>query len=173
MDALFQVTPFYDAPEALLSQDFRGEWTASPVKINLENVVADTMGADQSADDNLSWSEKFFTGVTTEAKEIFEGAKNFAKNAAVLFYNTNSGEGVDPKTIHKGFDETYGWAQISYEVQFYDVDLPMLEAIFRDETLETLQEINSDLFDDMTDDELLAATAGEATDVAVKIPIYV
>lgn len=88
----------------------------------------------------MSWSEKFFTGVTTEAKEIYEGAKNFAKNAVMYDINGSKKE-VDPKSIHMGFDETYGWSYLSYEVQFYDVDLELLEAIYRNEDEETLQEL--------------------------------
>ena len=68
---------------------------------------------DSTAASNAGSLEKFLTEVQTEAKEIYEGAKNFAKNA-VQFEDGN--EGVDPKSIHENFDENYGWTQMRYEI---------------------------------------------------------
>lgn len=60
--------------------------------------------------------------MTTEAKEIFEGAKNFAKNAM----QRDKDKSFDPKRVHELFDEVYGWADMTYEVQLYDVDFNQL-----------------------------------------------
>ena len=69
--------------------------------------------------------EKFLTEVHTEAKEIYEGAKNFAKNA--VRYQDGSEKKVDPATIHENFDSIYGWTQMRYELQLYDIDIVRLE----------------------------------------------
>lgn len=63
-----------------------------------------------------------------EAKEIFEGAKNFAKNVVRLTGDNGSPE-VDPKMINENFDEAYGWTEMRYELQLYDIDIGRLEEI--------------------------------------------
>ena len=70
--------------------------------------------------------KKFLTEVHTEAKEIYEGAKNFAKNT-VRYRGDDSGQnGVDPAIIHENFDTVYGWTQMHYELQLYDIDIDRL-----------------------------------------------
>ncbi len=56
------------------------------VTVNDENM--DEVSEDQS------WLERFFAGISTEAKEIYEGAKNFARNTVQL--KDGSSKKVDP-----------------------------------------------------------------------------
>lgn len=107
-----------------------GEWSASSITIDMEQVIAESQlvsidSSDPYGDDSLSWKERFFTGVTTEAKEIFEGAKNFAKNAM----QRDKQQSFDPKRVHELFDEIYGWADMTYELQLYDVDYNQLSKL--------------------------------------------
>ena len=39
MDSLFKVTPFYNSTAGFYQQEFRGEWSASSVSFDLEQVV--------------------------------------------------------------------------------------------------------------------------------------
>jgi len=82
---------------------------------------------DDEGKEEDSWLERFFAGITTEAKEIYEGAKNFAKNTVQLEKGQN--KQVDPAIIHQDFDEIYGWSQMYYEVQLFDVDFARLYQI--------------------------------------------
>ena len=98
LEQLFAVTPFYNATLGYFEQEFRGEWSASSLSLNLEDVVAQHENVDFTEDEteesNAGSLEKFLTEVQTEAKEIYEGAKNFAKNA--VRYQDGSENGVDP-----------------------------------------------------------------------------
>lgn len=133
LEQLFSVTPFYTATElGYFEQEFRGEWSASSTSVNVDTdkLIEEHELYTDSEDDNDegSWFERFIAGITTEAREIYEGAKNFARNT-MMFGQDGSSRMVDPKLIHQNFDAIYGWAQLHYKVQLYDVDYDRLVKI--------------------------------------------
>ena len=128
LEKLIGVTPFHSSGEGYFDQELRGEWSASNVNFDIEQIVAEheyvEMTKDSDSDATQTWSESFFDAVRTETQELYEGAKNFAKNA-VQFEDKD--QIVDPKLIHERFEEVYGWAQMTYEIQLYDIDIGVLE----------------------------------------------
>ena len=82
--------------------------------IDIDRVISENDFSAQldDSEEELSWLEKFIAGITTEAREIYEGAKNFAKNM-IQFEN---GEEVSPNLIHSSFNKVYGWSQMYYRV---------------------------------------------------------
>ena len=129
LNRLFNVTPFYNSTEGYFEQEFRGEWSASSVSFDMDEVVAQHELVESTEEDttasNAGSIEKFLKEVQTEAKEIYEGAKNFAKNA--VRYQDGDLDGVDPIIIHEDFEAAYGWSQMRYEIQLYDIDIERLK----------------------------------------------
>ena len=95
----------------------------------MDEVVAQHELVESTEEDttasNAGSIEKFLKEVQTEAKEIYEGAKNFAKNA--VRYQDGDVDGVDPIIIHEDFEAAYGWSQMRYEIQLYDIDIERLK----------------------------------------------
>jgi hypothetical protein len=85
LEKLFGVTPFHSSGEGHFDQELRGEWSASSVNFDMEQIVAENeyveMSSSSESEETQTWSNRFFDAVKTETSELFEGAKNFAKNA--------------------------------------------------------------------------------------------
>lgn len=42
LDKLYSVTPFYSSSEGYFKQEFMGEWSASSISIDMEQVIAES-----------------------------------------------------------------------------------------------------------------------------------
>jgi len=126
LQKLFDATPFFNSTGGYFEQEFRGEWSASSLSVDVEKVISEhelnSNSKEQEDDADTSWFERFIAGITTEAKEIFEGAKNFAEN----FNRKDDNDGFDASLINKNFKEVFGWAQMFYTVQLFDIDVVKL-----------------------------------------------
>ena len=75
LEELFGVTPFFENGEGFFQQEFRGEWAATSEAINMTKVISesDLVSFDENdpyGHQELSWGDRFFTGVSMEAREI-------------------------------------------------------------------------------------------------------
>lgn len=71
----------------------------------MDRVITEHELYSDEADDkneDLTWIESFIADMTTEAREIYEGAKNFARNT--IYGEDGHSLVTDPKLIHENFD---------------------------------------------------------------------